>query len=70
MGCFDKIFRTSNLKSFPPPCQEMHNVGRFEHIVFVFVFLYSYGILCIFFDFNATLMLLKMTTWFLLINIL
>ena len=58
IGCFDKIFRTSNLKSFPPPCQEMHNVGRFEHIVFVFVFLYSYVILWIFFDFNATLMLL------------
>ena len=56
MGCFDEIFRTSNLKSFPPPCQEMHNVGRFEHIVFVFVFLYFYVILCIYFDFNATLM--------------
>ena len=38
--------------------EEMHNVGRFEHIVFVLVFLYSYVILWIFFDFNATLMLL------------
>ena len=46
MGCFDEIFRTSNLKSFPPPCQEMHNVGRFN-------ILYLSSFFCTFMSFCA-----------------